>query len=124
MHGTLALSHRALSDLTDIAGEDELERLRTLARPIEGLGVLNLSVTRFGTGTADLLDSAVPLLADLGVDAHWQIVRTSEDDVAVQRAMYQALGGIYVPWTREMTDTWLSHAEMNAVTCCPSATTE
>jgi trehalose synthase len=114
MHGTLALSHRALSDLTGVAGEEELERLRALARPIEGLRVLNLSVTRFGTGTADLLDSAVPLLADLGVDAHWQIVRTSEDDVAVQRAMYHALGGIYVTWTREMTDTWLSHAEMNA----------
>ena len=114
MHGTLALSHRALSDLTDVAGEEELERLRTLARPIEGLRVLNLSVTRFGTGTADLLDSAVPLLTDLGVDAHWQIARTSEDDIAVQRAMYRALGGIYVPWTREMTDTWLSHAEMNA----------
>ncbi len=114
MHGTLALSHRALSDLTDIAGEAELEQIRQLARPIEGLRVLNLSVTRFGTGTADLLDSAVPLLADLGVDAHWQIVRTSEDDVAVQRAMYRALGGIFVAWTREMTDTWLSHAEMNA----------
>ncbi|TAK71804.1 MAG: glycosyltransferase [Dehalococcoidia bacterium] len=114
MHGTLALSHRALSDLKDVAGEEELESLRALARPIEGLRVLNLSVTRFGTGTADLLDSAVPLLSDLGVDVHWQIVRTSEDDAAVQRAMYQALGGVFVSWTREMTDTWLSHAEMNA----------
>jgi trehalose synthase len=28
--------------------------------------------------------------------------------------MYQALGGIYVPWTQEMTDTWLSYASMNA----------
>jgi trehalose synthase len=114
MHGTLALSHRALSDLAGVAGEEEIERIRALARPIEGLRVLNLSVTRFGTGTADLLDSAVPLLADLGVDAHWQIVRTSEDGAAVQRAMYRALGGIYVTWTAEMTGTWLSHAEMNA----------
>ena len=114
MHGTLALSHRVLNDLKDVVGEEELDRLRDLARPIEGLRVLNLSVTRFGTGTADLLDSAVPLLTDLGVDAHWQILRTSEHDVAIQRAMYRALGGIYVAWTREMTDTWLSHAEMNA----------
>jgi len=114
MYGTLALSHRALDDLADVVGRDEIDRLRELARPIEGLRVLNLSVTRFGTGTADLLDSSVPLFADLGIDAHWQIVRTSEDGVAVNRAMYQALGGIYVPWTPEMTETWLSHAEMNA----------
>ena len=26
----------------------------------------------------------------------------------------RALGGIHVSWTRAMTDTWLSHAEMNA----------
>ena len=114
MYGTLALSHRALDDLADVVGRDEIDRLRALARPIEGLRVLNLSVTRFGTGTADLLDSSVPLFADLGIDAHWQIVRTSEACAAVNRAMYQALGGIYVAWTPEMTETWLSHAEMNA----------
>jgi len=28
--------------------------------------------------------------------------------------MYQALGGVYVPWTHEMTETWLRYAEMNA----------
>ena len=114
MHGTLALSHRALSDLAGVVGEEELDRLRALARPIEGLRVLHLSVSRFGTGTADLLDSAVPLLSDLGIDAHWQIVRASEDCIALHRAMYQALGGIYVTWTKEMTDNWLSHAQMNA----------
>ncbi|MBI5283879.1 MAG: glycosyltransferase [Chloroflexi bacterium] len=114
MYGTLALSHRALDDLVDVAGQAAIEELRALARPIEGLRVLNLSISRFGTGTAELLNSAVPLLSDLGLDAHWQIVRTSEQASAVDRAMYQALGGIPVAWTQEMTDTWLSHAEMNA----------
>ncbi|HET6615281.1 MAG TPA: glycosyltransferase, partial [Dehalococcoidia bacterium] len=32
----------------------------------------------------------------------------------VTRAMYQALGGIYLPWTQDMTDTWLDYASMNA----------
>ena len=53
MYGTLALSHRALDDLRDSAGEAALAELRRLARPIEGLRVLNLSVTGFGTGTAE-----------------------------------------------------------------------
>ncbi len=114
MYGTLAVSHRALDDLVDVAGQPAIDELRALAHPIEGLRVLNLSLTRFGTGTADLLNSSVPLFADLGIDVHWQLVRASEEAAAVDRAMYQALGGIFVPWTPDMTETWLSHAAMNA----------
>ena len=114
MYGTLAISHRAIDDLEEAAGRPALEELRALARPIEGLRVLNLSVTGFGTGTAELLNSSVPLLTDLGLDCHWQVVRASEDAMQVNRAMYQALGGVYVSWTQEMTDTWRRYAEMNA----------
>jgi trehalose synthase len=114
MYGTLALSHRTVDDLREAAGDDAIDELRKLSRPIEGLRVLNLSVTGFGTGTAELLSSSVPLLTDLGIDAQWQVVRASEDFVHVSRAMYQALGGINVLWTQEMTDTWLRYGAMNA----------
>ena len=56
MYGTLALSHRALDDLAAASGEAAIAELRALARPVEGLRVLNLSVTGFGTGTAELLN--------------------------------------------------------------------
>ena len=114
MYGTLALSHRALDDLADTVDSSTIDELRALARPIEGLRVLNLSVSGFGTGTAELLNSSVPLLSDLGLDCHWQVVRASEDATHVTRAMYQALGGTYIPWTHEMTETWQRYAEMNA----------
>jgi trehalose synthase len=114
MYGTLALSQRALDDLLDAAGQQAIDELRALSRPIEGLRVLNLSVTGFGTGTAELLNSSVPLFNDLGLDMHWQVVRASEEAEKVTRAMYQALGGIYVQWTHEMTETWLRYAALNA----------
>ena len=114
MYGTLAIPRRALEDLAEAAGQSSIDELRDLARPIEGLRVLNLSVTGFGTGTAEMLNSAVPLLNDLGLDVQWQVVRASEDAAHVARSMYQALGGVYVQWTQEMTDTWLRYAAMNA----------
>ena len=114
MYGTLALPQRQLDDLTDAAGAAAVAELRRLAGPLEGLRVLNLSVTGFGTGTAELLNSAVPLLTDLGLDCHWQVVRGSEDTAQVTRAMYQALGGIYVPWSHDMTEKWERYAAMNA----------
>jgi trehalose synthase len=114
MYGTLAISHRAVDDLADAAGQDAIDELRSLARPLEGLRVLNLSTTGFGTGTAELLNSSVPLFNDLGLDCSWQVVRASEDSLQVNRAMYQSLGGMFVSWNQEMTDTWLRYAEMNA----------
>ena len=114
MYGTLALSHRALDDLIDAAGAESVDELRRLARPIEGLRVLNLSTSGFGTGNSELLNSSVPLMVDLGLDVQWQVVRASEEDAAVAKAMYQALGGIHVTWTKEMTDAWLRYAAMNA----------
>jgi trehalose synthase len=114
MYGTLALSHRALDDLADVTGQGDIDELRRLARPIEGLRVLNLSVSGFGTGTAELLSSSVPLFVDLGLDMQWQVVRSSEEDVPVSRAMYAALGGINTQWTQDMTDIWLRYAAMNA----------
>ncbi len=114
MYGTLALSPRALDTLADVVGEPAIAELRALARPIEGLRVLNLSVTGFGTGTAELLNSSVPLLSDLGIECHWEVVRTSEDVAAASRAMYRALGGVYAEWTQEMIDAWLRFAQVNA----------
>jgi trehalose synthase len=114
MYGTLALSHRALDDLADSSGRDAIDELRALSRPIEGLRCLHLSLTGFGTGTSELLNSSVALMNDLGLDCHWQVVRASEDFVSVTRTMYQALGGVDVQWTHDMTDTWLRYASMNA----------
>ena len=64
MYGTLALSHRALNDLEDSAGRDALDEIRALARPLEGLRVLNLSVTGFCTIMAmHWLTLSVPILS-------------------------------------------------------------
>lgn len=114
MYGTLALSHRGLDELAAAAGERAIDELRKQARPLEGLRVLNLSVHGFGTGTSELLNSSVPLFVDLGLDVQWQVVRSSEEDASVARAMYRALGGVHVQWTQEMTDTWLRYAAANA----------
>lgn len=114
MYGTTAISHRALDDLAAAAGASAIDELRALSRPIEGLRILNLSVSAFGNSTAELLNSSVPLLTDLGLDCHWQVVRASEENMHANRAMYQALGGTHIEWTREMTDAWQRYAEMNA----------
>jgi trehalose synthase len=114
LYGTIALTPRFLDDYKPIVGEQVVEELRELARPLEGARVLHLNVTPFGTGVAETLSSVVPLMNDLGLRCEWQVIRTSEAFTQVNRAMYNALTGIYTPWSPEMGQVWLRYNEMNA----------
>ena len=114
MYGTLALTPRSIRDFASVADEDTLAELARLARPLRGLRVLNLSITAFGTGVAELLSASVPLIRDLGLDCQWQVVRTGEEFAPVNRAMYMALTGHYVAWSRDMADVWQRYSAMNA----------
>jgi len=114
MYGTLAIAPKSIRDFAPLISEDDLAELYRLARPLRGLRVLNLSVTAFGTGVAELLSASVPLLTNLGLDCQWQVVRAGEEYTPVNRAMYMALGGRYVLWSHEMAEMWQRYSAMNA----------
>jgi trehalose synthase len=114
MYGTLAIQPKSLDEYRAVVGDDEVEAILALARPLQGLRVLHLSVTAFGTGTAELLNAAVPLLSDVGLDCSWQVVRPAEEFAATNRAIYRGLAGLDVEWTDELSDVWLRYSAMNA----------
>lgn len=114
MYGTLALTPRSLKDYAPVAGKDKIDELIDLASPLRGLRVLNLSVTAFGTGLAELLRASVPLFCDLGLDWRWQIVRADEEATRVNKMMYRALAGGRADWTPATTEAWRSYTVMNA----------
>lgn len=114
MYGTLALTPRSLKDYAPVAGKDRIDDLVELAAPLRGLRVLNLSVTAFGTGLAELLRSSSPLFCDLGLDWRWQIVRADEEATRVNKMMYRALAGGRVEWSNEAAEAWQRFTTMNA----------
>ena len=114
MYGTLALTPKALDEYRPIIGDAAADEIRRLAAPLRGLRVLHLSVTAFGTGVAELLNAAVPLLADAGLDCSWQVVRPAEEFAATNKALYRALAGLSDEWSPELSETWLRYSRMNA----------
>ena len=114
MYGTLALTPKALDEYRPIIGDAAADEIRRLAAPLQGLRILHLSVTAFGTGVAELLNAAVPLLADAGLDCSWQVVRPAEEFAATNKALYRALAGLSDEWSPELSDTWLRYSQMNA----------
>ena len=114
MYGTLALTPKALTDYRPIIGEDAVDEIRRLAAPLQGLRVLHLSVTAFGTGVAELLNATVPLFSDLDLECRWQVVRPAEEFAAANKALYRALASGGVDWSPEMGEVWLRYSAMNA----------
>lgn len=114
MYGTLALQPKVLDEYRRISGDTTVDEIRRLAEPLKGLRVLHLSVTAFGTGVAELLNSSVPVLSDVGLNCHWQVVRPTEDFASCSKALYRSLAGIGHEWSGELATTWLGYSRMNA----------
>lgn len=114
MHRTLIGKSKTLDDHVPIVGGDVVDDLRRLGRPLKNLKVLNISVTAFGTGVAELLRSSVPLFCDLGLKCHWEVTRADEGFTYVNKEMYRALAGGQVEWTDDMTGVWQRYTAMNA----------
>ena len=114
MYGTLALQPKALDEYRRIAGDAPIDEIRQRAKALDGLRVLHLSVTAFGTGVAELLNSSVPLLADAGLNCQWQVVRPTEEFASCSKALYRSLAGGSKEWSAELSKTWLGYSAMNA----------
>ncbi|MGQ9675864.1 MAG: glycosyltransferase [Chloroflexota bacterium] len=114
MYSSVPVGHKSLESYRPLVGDEVVERVRALAAPLAGARVLHLNVTAFDTVTAEKLAGLVPLMNDVGLNAEWQVVRTTDQFGAANRAMYNALGGTFVEWSAEVHDVWLKYNSMNA----------
>jgi trehalose synthase len=89
----VALGQRALADYTHIVGKDTVEEIRALAEPLQGKKVLHVNATAFGGGVSEILYTIVPLMRDIGLDAHWQVILGAEEFFNVTKLMHNSLQG-------------------------------
>ena len=89
----VALGQKSLADYTHIAGRGLIERIRELAEPLKGRSVLHVSATAFGGGVSEILYTMVPLMNDIGLDAHWQVILGREEFFNVTKLMHNSLQG-------------------------------
>jgi trehalose synthase len=112
--GSVPTAPRVLADYAPIVGEDTIEEIRELARPLAGARVLHINATTFGGGVAEILGSLVPLTTDAGLVADWQVMKANSDFFQVTKAMHNSLQGMLIDWTPEMREAWLQTNETNA----------
>jgi trehalose synthase len=110
----VALGSRSLADYTHIAGRGLIDEIRQLAAPLEGRRILHVSATAFGGGVSEILYTLVPLMVDVGLDAHWQVILGREEFFNVTKLMHNSLQGHEQAITDQEWEVFEAYNAMNA----------
>jgi trehalose synthase len=89
----VALGHKTLTDYTHIVGKELTEQIRELSEPLKGKRVLHVSATAFGGGVSEILYTLVPLMRDVGLDAHWHVIFGKEEFYNATKLLHNSLQG-------------------------------
>jgi trehalose synthase len=110
----VALGHKTLTDYTHIVGKDLTEQIRELAEPLKGKRVLHVSATAFGGGVSEILYTLVPLMRDVGIDAHWHVIFGKEEFYNATKLLHNSLQGAEETLSDEQWEIFDEINEINA----------
>jgi trehalose synthase len=102
-----------LDDYQTIVGTAELDELRFLARELKGKTMKMVNSTAVGGGVAEMLNRLVPLLGELEVTTHWDVITGGNDFFEVTKAFHNALHGSDYQLTRSAQEIFLAYNEQN-----------
>jgi trehalose synthase len=108
------VSTRRLRDYESIVGSDVIEQIIEEARPLAGARVVHINATAYGGGVAEILQTLVPLMIDLGIKAEWQVIVGENQFFGVTKMFHNALQGHSIDLTDDVRQIFLRNSELNA----------
>jgi len=102
-----------VDDYRAIVGDEEVDELYLLAERLKGKSVQNINSTATGGGVAEILSRMLPLLRELGIDAHWDVIKGNEKFFTVTKKMHNALHGLNVEVSKDDLEYFLEVNRQN-----------
>ncbi len=102
-----------LDDYKNIVGQAEIDELRFLAEGLKGKSLKMVNSTAVGGGVAEMLNQMVPLLNEVELQTHWDVITGGNDFFEVTKAFHNALQGSDYKLTQQARDIFLMHNEQN-----------
>ncbi len=82
-----------LEDYRKIAGDEAISAIYKEARRLYGRRILHINSTYYGGGVAEILNSLVPLMNNIGIEADWRILHGTPDLFTITKKFHNALQG-------------------------------
>ena len=82
-----------LKDYEPLVGTETVQRIRSKARRIQDLHVVNVNSTYYGGGVSQILSSLTLLMNDVGIRTGWRVVHGPPDFFSITKKMHNALQG-------------------------------
>ena len=114
MPSPVHITPKSLDDYREHVPSGVIDEIVDLARPLRGASVLHVNATAYGGGVAELLNTVIPLLQDLGIEAEWQVMDATPEFFNVTKGMHNAMQGMYIPWNNAMASIWREVNQANA----------
>ena len=95
------VGHKSLADYRSIVPKDLMAEIDELGEQLKGRQVLHVNATAFGGGVAEILYTLVPLVNDIGLEAHWQILTAPQEFYNVTKSFHNGLQGHAVDFPPE-----------------------
>lgn len=97
-----------------IVGDEKIEEIVEEAKPLRGRYVSHINSTYYGGGVAEILESLVLLMNDVGIKAGWRLLKGSESFFHITKLFHNGAQGGEVEFTPEMRDTYERMCEYNS----------
>ena len=110
----VALGTKSLADYTHLAGRGLVDEIRELAEKLQGKRVLHVSATAFGGGVSEILYTLVPLMRDVGLETHWQVIMGREEFFNATKLLHNSLQGDPNTLTPNQWELFDHYNKMNA----------
>ncbi len=104
----------SLDDYREVTSKGAMCFLRSLAERVRGRRFLHVNSTSQGGGVAEILHRLVPLMADLGVDARWEVIKGNSVFFSATKALHNALQGQEALITKDMLNAYIETNRENA----------
>jgi len=108
------VQQKSLESYRDIVGDGLIDEILDLAAGLKGSRVVHINATAFGGGVAEMLQSLVPLMRDVGLSAEWQVIAGEAEFFNVTKAFHNGLQGMDLHLTAEMKSVWERYNKSNS----------
>lgn len=104
-----------LQDYNDIVGDAFIHRIYQKTRKLYDKHIVHINSTSQGGGVAEILQSLVPLMNDIGLETGWRILHGNSDFFSITKKFHNSLQGESINMTQNKKKNYMQASENFAI---------